>query len=65
MQPDLSDPRAVADELDRLSAATHFGDAARKAMAAGARTIRKLLGDAPKPAAPPPVGPPSPPKLAV
>lgn len=61
MEPDLSDPRAVADELDRLASATHIGSTNRRAMAAGARTIRKLLGDKVSPAPPPP----SPPNRAV
>lgn len=65
MEPDLSDPRAVADELDRLASATHIGGTARRAMAAGARTIRKLLGDKVAPVPPTPTGPPSPPKRAV
>lgn len=56
MEPDLSDPRAVADELDRLASASHTGTTARRAMAAGARAIRKLLGDraSPSPTNPPP-----------
>jgi hypothetical protein len=54
---DTSDPRAVANELERLASASHVGSAMRQAMAAGARTIRKLIGDRPSPAAPPNPGP--------
>ena len=59
MDLDITNPRAVADELERLAGASHTGTTARRAMAAGARTIRKLLGDKIAPLQPDPPAPPT------